>query len=138
MCCVLYRDLLLSLEQRVESVEESVLSSSNDGPSSVQSYGTTSHTHHRVPSNPLTMSDLKRSAALSTRDVSSVQERKGNPLLYDVGQPDKLKFAEDDLSVSTLEGGSELDGHSLTCSLELMSDDMEGEPPSVHYLCSMF
>lgn len=131
-----YREILSSLERRLEMVEETALSSNNTSNQSHDKHR--NHTHHKTlaSSSPMTLTDLNISPirASTTRKLHPLHggRKKGsiNPLYTPPLRTTALErdFSEKDLESESLSGleGTELDGHTLSCSLELLSD-LEGE-----------
>lgn len=117
-----YRDFLSSLERRINIVERAVFKSANPN-SSTPSYDS-GHSHFKTPT---TCSEAMK---LSDLDISPVSGRSSNPL-YSLRTQEEDGSNDGSFSGGALEEEddererSDLDGHTLSCSLELMSD-LEG------------
>lgn len=127
---VAYRDLLTSLTLRLNNVEEAVFLSTNRS-TPIPSHDR-SHTHHLRASKPMTIGDLNLSPIGSStkkpRPPLGGEGSGSNPLHSAPFRPGNQAGAKEgcgkeeecDLVSHTLSG------HSLSCSLELMSD-IDGE-----------
>ncbi len=142
------RDLLSSLERRMDIVERAAFKSSNRN-TSTPSHSSRVHFKPPASSETMKLSDLDISPIKSGQfERGSVKESGRNPLyrsprsldsyLKQEGSGPSLSASGDSYQGAgereegeEEEEGSDLDGHTLSCSLELMSDLEGGSKPHV-------
>ena len=116
---------MAGLSARLNSVEAAVfLSSSTNRSTPIPSHDR-NHTHFSR-SKPMTLNDLNISpiSTMATKPRPTLEGKRSNPLHTVPFRPDQEGACSlDDVDLSH----TSLSGHTLSCSLELMSDDLDGE-----------
>ena len=115
----LFRRLLSSFEERIENMEDSIFLLKDNK----------SRTCSAVHSDPMTVSDLK----FSKIKTLPLQRRKKRSHLHagslkHVSNSERTRALRSKTDQSLMsDNDSFLDGHSISCSLELMSDNVESK-----------